>query len=124
MLDSNPMIELRGSVYFESSRNLEITGHILSENVFESVPFSGEIPGLRDEVPALRLTKEVFGLAFVLFGNCEGECCNFTLTCGPGGELFQRLVSNEKITIDIGKWLTQLVQRIPELRVTGCSPAE
>ena|ERR1051325_3042387 len=123
MSHSSQLMEITGSVDFESNWNLQITAQVLSTNLFSGIPFSEEIAGLRDEVPAVKLTKELFGLTFVLHGQCAGERCHFTLTASPGPTLFEHLVQHGATTVDVGKWLAQLVGILPEFRVTGHSPS-
>ena len=118
---SNQTIEIRGSVYFESKWSLQITGGVLADHVFAGIPFSDEIPGLREEVPALKLTKEIFGLTFVLHGLYVEDRFVFTLEANPGRPIVQQHSAEAK-TVDIGMWLAQLVGSVPELRVIGCSP--
>ena len=118
--NSQPL-KLRGSVFFDSPWNLQITAGVLSDHIFAGTPFSSEVPGLREEVPAVELAKEIFGLTFVLHGVCEGEGCQFTLDAHAGKTLHPQLISGSK-TVDIGRWLAQLVATIPEFNVVGCSP--
>lgn len=113
---------LRGSVTFQTPWNLEITGCCLSDHLFQSIPFSQRIPGLRDEVPAVQLTRELFGLCFVLHGDREDDESGYTLECLPGTTTHNRKHTMEKQTHDIGPWLAQLISEIPEFNVIGNSP--
>jgi len=115
-------IKLWAFVSFESRWNLHITAGVISDQLLAGIPFSEEVPGLREEVPAVTLTKEVFGLNFVLYGECEGERCSFTLEAHPGKALYWKIHGAK--TVDIGKWLAELVETVPEFKVTGCSPIE
>lgn len=120
---SSQLLEIRGSVDFESKWNLQITGHVLSDLLFGGIPFSDEVPGLREEVPAAALTKQVFGLCAILHGCCEGDHYHFSLDCTAGEQMFERLISDhDGGTLDFGKWLAQMIGTVPELRVTGHSP--
>jgi len=116
-------MEIRAGVIFESRWNLKISAGVISDQLFAGIPFSDEIPGLREEVPAVALTKEVFGLTFVLHGDCNGNGCEFTLEASPGSILFDRLGPCLK-RVDIGQWLAQLIETVPEFKVIGFSPIE
>ena len=117
------LMEIRAGVFFESRWNLKISAGVISDQLFAGIPFSDEIPGLREEVPAVALTKEVFGLTFVLHGDCNGDRCEFTLEASPGATLFDRLGPGMK-RVDIGQWLAQLIETVPEFKVIGFSPIE
>jgi hypothetical protein len=121
MLSSNQSIEAKGSVYFESKWNLRITGSEISDRLFAGLQFSEEISGLREEVPAVRLEKEVLGLVFVLHGVSEGGQFWFTLEANPGSSVFQQLRDQSR-SVDIGEWLARLIDAVPGFRVTGHSP--
>lgn len=111
-----------GFVDFKTPWNLAITAHCLSEHLFQNVPFSGLIPGLREEVPAVELTREFFGFSFVIHGDIEhAEFC-YTLECLPGEGAHQKQGAAPRQTHDIGPWLAQLIAEIPEFKVVGNSP--
>ena len=121
MSHSKPPLRLRGSVFFESPWNIQITAGVISDHVFAGVPFTDEVPGLCDEVPAVALRKEIFGLTAVLCGMEDGERAQFTLEVSPSEALRRRLNPKDE-TVDIGRWLSQLVGSVPEFKVNGCSP--
>jgi hypothetical protein len=121
MSPTKKMVELRGGVVFESKWNLQLTAAVISDRLLAGTAFSHQIPGLREEVPAVKISNEIFGLTFVLYGDFEGEECCFTLEASPGAAQFHQLRSGDK-TIDIGQWLAQLVSTVPEFHVLGFSP--
>jgi hypothetical protein len=123
MSPTSHLMKLWGRAHFESKWNLHITAGVISDQLLAGVPFGNEEPGLRDEVPAVALTKDVFGLTFVLYGECEGERCSFALEALPGRALYNQFRADSK-NVDIGKWLAQLLGTIPDFKVTGCSPVE
>jgi hypothetical protein len=118
---TNQMLEIRGSVDFESKWNLQITADLISDRFLAGICFSDEIPGLREEVPAVKITKEVFGLTFILHGIYNYDRGSFTLEASPGSAFFLQLSPRDK-TIDIGQWLAQLLSTVPEFKVMGHSP--
>ncbi len=78
--------------------------------------------GLRDEVPAVQLTRELFGLCFVLHGDMGEKDSGYTLEFLPGTAVYEQKPTREKQTYDIGPWLAQLIAEIPEFKVIGNSP--
>jgi hypothetical protein len=120
---SSQLLKFWGSVSFESKSNLQITAGVISDHLLAGVPFGNEQRGLREEVPAVALTKDVLGLTFVLYGECDGERCVFSLEAMPGKALHKQFHADSK-TVDIGKWLAQLIRTIPEFTVIGSSPIE
>jgi hypothetical protein len=109
-------------VTFQTPWNLELTGCCLSDHLFHNIPFGERMPGLRDEVPAVQLTRELFGLCFVLHGDIGEDDSGYTLECLPGTAVYEQKHSREKQTHDIGPWLAQLIAENPEFKVVGNSP--
>jgi len=62
------VIELLAYVDFESDEALAEVAARLSESLFGGIPFGGLDEYLRDEVPALRLMRDVLGHRVVLHG--------------------------------------------------------
>ena len=115
-MSSSEHVELTGLVILQSARNLHETGRLISDRLLGGVPFSGEIPGLRDEVPALVLTREVLGLTMVLHGGeYEG---GHRLTLEIHGADSERVPSGvEPALIDVGQWAAQLISRVEGIQV-------
>lgn len=123
MSHSRLPVRLIGFADFKSPWGLQVTAAEISEQLFGGIPFSAEVPGLRDEVPAVMLTKEVFGLVLVLYGTWEGDRGFYTLHAETG-QAIQNRMTGQYVWLDIGQWLAQLLGTIREFEVVGYSPVE
>jgi hypothetical protein len=114
-------MKLTGFVFFDCEWDLKITGEIISEAFLAGIPFTDEIPGLREEVPAIKLTREIFGLAVVLYGDCDGNLCSYTLHAFSGAARSSSSFDVNLQSIDIGSWMAQLIAAVPGFSVTASS---
>lgn len=105
-----------------SDWELREAGRLISQHVLGGVPFSEEIPGLRDEVPALLLTRDVLGLTMVLHGAERDGVHHLSLEIHAGATAGKDLGSH-RTWIDVGAWMGQLLSTLPGFVVVGCSPA-
>ncbi len=69
---------LQAYVDFTHADALSVLASKLSERLFGGIQFEGENEGIWDEVPALRLSRDILGLR-VEIGGCPGDQGGYTL---------------------------------------------
>lgn len=93
----------------------------IAELCFGGIDFVGESEGIWDEIPALRLNRDVLGLEVTLGGN-PGRDGGYTievLSREPlGGSLPVDPAASKVATCDFSAYLAAQIQQIPGVELT------
>lgn len=114
------IVLLRAYVDFVSPQPLAELGRRIAEACFGGGNFVGENEGIWDEVPAMRLDREVLGLEVTLGGG-PGEAAGYTLEVSSrdplGGPLPDDPQTSLEVICDFSRYLAALVERIPGVEI-------
>ena len=111
---------LQASVDFESSMPLTEVARAIGSTCFGGVPFVGENTGIWDEVPAVRLSKDIIALEIIVGGSPEPDG-GFTLEVisreQMGGDIQVDAEGSRAAVCDISAYLTALIEQIPGITI-------
>lgn len=115
--NAGQFVHARGAVYFEDASSIEQAGLLLTQHVFGGIRFEQGDPGLREDIPCYVLEREVLGMSAVLYG-IEGK---YVLEVNAGKFLYKK-VTPGCLKLELGKWISQVLDTIPIIVVTAYSP--
>lgn len=109
----------QASVDFVSDLSLKEVGEKIALACFGGGRFTGEDEGIWDEVPAMRLDRNVLGLEVVL-GGSPGDN-GYTLEVASkdpmGGELPTDPAESVKVICEFSRYLSGLLATIPDVEL-------
>jgi hypothetical protein len=113
---------LAAFVHFVSALSLDDVARLLSTRLFGGIPFVGREEYLRDEVPALRLEREVLGLDVVVhgFGGDEG----YTLDVEPHDYPWTGNQATAQNQVDLTAYVRSLLVDVAEISLAEQPAAE
>ena len=115
--------DVRVTVTFDGgSPGLKGLGEILTEKIFEQIPFIEPQDSPKDEVPALRLERSFLGMNVLIYGYDEQEYLSLEMTTSYSMVSRARELGKKRRSLDLGDHVALLIcERVPELKAKNAT---